>query len=100
VAGGWRRLHDGELRNLCILQIKDEMSGACSTHSRDEKCYKILVGNPPGKSPPGRPRRCWENNIRIDIREMEWESVDWTHLAQDRDQWKPLLYTVINLRVP
>jgi hypothetical protein len=48
----------------------------------------------------GRPRRRWEDNIRMDIREVEWEGVDWMHLVQDRDQWRAVVNMVMNLRVP
>jgi hypothetical protein len=49
--------------------------------------YSILFGRPEGKRPLGRPRRRWEDNIRMDLREIGWKDVDWVHLAQDRDQW-------------
>jgi hypothetical protein len=62
--------------------------------------YRILVGNPEGKRPLGRPKRRWEDNIRLDLREIEWEGVDCMHLAQDRDQWRSLVNTVMNHRVP
>jgi hypothetical protein len=62
--------------------------------------FKILVGKPLGKRPLGRPRHRWENNIRMGLREMGWEGVDWIHLAQDRGQWRALLDMVMNLRVP
>jgi hypothetical protein len=62
--------------------------------------YKILVGKPEGKRPLGRPRRRWVDNIKIDLREIEWDSMDWIELAQDRDQWRALVNTVMNLRVP
>jgi hypothetical protein len=62
--------------------------------------YRILAGKPEGKRPLGRPRRRWEDNIRIDLREIEWGGIDWIDLAQDRDQWRAFLNTVMNLRVP
>jgi hypothetical protein len=62
--------------------------------------YRILVGKPEGKRPLGRPRRRWEDNIRIDLREIGWGGMDWIDLAQDRDQWRALVNTVMNLRVP
>jgi hypothetical protein len=62
--------------------------------------YRILVGNPEGKRPLGRPRRKWMDNITMDIREIGWEGMDWIYLAQDRDQWRALVNTVMNLRVP
>jgi hypothetical protein len=57
--------------------------------------YRILVGKPEEKRPRG-----WEDNIRMDLREMRWGGVDWIDLAQDRDHWRPLVNTVMNLRVP
>jgi hypothetical protein len=60
----------------------------------------ILVGKPEGKRPLGRPRRRWEDNIKIDLREIGWGSMDWIDLAQDRDQWTTLENTIMNLRVP
>jgi hypothetical protein len=53
--------------------------------------YRILVGKPEGKRPLGRLRRRWEDNIRIDLREIGWGGMDWIYLAQDRDQWKALV---------
>jgi hypothetical protein len=62
--------------------------------------YRILVGNPEGKRPLGRPRRRWVDNIKLDLREIGWDGRDWIDLAQDRDQWKALVNAVMNLRVP
>jgi hypothetical protein len=62
--------------------------------------YNILVGRPEGKRPLGRPRRRWEDNINMDVREMGFGDVDWIHLAQDRDRWRAVVNTVMNLRVP
>jgi hypothetical protein len=61
---------------------------------------RILMGKPEGKRPLGRPRRRWMDNIKTDLREIEWDGVDWIHMAQDRDQWRALVNTVLNLRVP
>jgi hypothetical protein len=61
--------------------------------------YNILVGKPEGKRPLGRSWRRWEDNIKTDLNEMIWEGVDWIHLAQDRDQWRALMNTAMNLRV-
>jgi hypothetical protein len=61
--------------------------------------YRILVGKPEGKRPLGRPRRRWVDNIRVDLGEIGWDGVDWVDLAQDRDQWRALVNTVMNLRV-
>jgi hypothetical protein len=57
------------------------MGGACSTHGEKRNVYRILVGNPEGKRPLGRPRHRWEDNIRMDVREIGWSGVDWIDLA-------------------
>jgi hypothetical protein len=62
--------------------------------------YRILVRKPEGKRPLGRSRRRWEDSIRMDLREIGWGSMDWIDLAQDRDQWRALVNTVMNVRVP
>jgi hypothetical protein len=62
--------------------------------------YRILVGKPEGKRPLGRPRRRWVDTIKMDLRDIGWDGVDWIELAQDRDRWRALLNTVMNLRVP
>jgi hypothetical protein len=65
----------------------------------ETKVYKILVGKPEGKRPLGRPRRRWEDGIRMDLKEIGWGSVDWIQLAQDRDRWRAVVSAVMNLRV-
>jgi hypothetical protein len=57
-------------------------------------------GKPEGKRPLGRPRHRWVNNIKMDLREIGWGGMDWIDLTQDRDQWRVLVNTVMNLRVP
>ena len=61
--------------------------------------HRVLVGKPEGKSPLGRPRRRWEDNIELDLQEVGGGG-DWMELAQDRDRWRALVNTVMNLRVP
>jgi hypothetical protein len=61
------------------------MGGTCSMHGTDEKCIKCLCWKPEGKKQLGRPRRRWKDNIRMGLREIGSEGVDWIHLAQDRD---------------
>jgi hypothetical protein len=63
------------------------------------KAYRILVRKPEGKRPLGRVRRRWVDNIKMDLREIGWEGVNWIDLAQDRDQWRALVNTVMNIRV-
>jgi hypothetical protein len=58
------------------------------------------VGNPEGKKPLERPRSRWVDNIKMYLREIGWDGMDWIDLAQDRDQWRALVNTVMNLRVP
>jgi hypothetical protein len=60
----------------------------------------IFVGTPEGKMPLGRPRRRLVDNIKMDLRDIECDGVDWIDMAQDRDQWRALVNTVLNLRVP
>jgi len=62
--------------------------------------YRVLVGKSEGRRPLGRPRRRWEDNIRMDLREVGCGCGDWMELAQDRDRWRVLVSAVMNLRVP
>ena len=62
--------------------------------------HKVLVGKPEGKRPLGTPRRRWEDNIKTDLQEVGGGCGDWMELAQDRDRWRALVNTVMNLRVP
>jgi hypothetical protein len=61
--------------------------------------YRVLVGKPEGRRPLGRPRRRWEDVIRMDLEEICWGGVEWIHLAPDRDRWPALVNAVMNLRV-
>jgi hypothetical protein len=76
------------------------MGGACNTNGEKRNAYRILVGKPEGKRPPGRPRRRWMDNIKIYeyLREIGWDGVDWIDLPQDGDQWRALVNTVMNFR--
>jgi hypothetical protein len=62
--------------------------------------YRALVGKPDRRRPLGRPKRRWEDNIKMDLREVGWGRMDWINLAHDMDRWRALVYMVINLRVP
>jgi hypothetical protein len=66
----------------------------------NRNAYRILLGKPEGKRPLRRPRRRWVDNIKRDLRERGWVGVHWIDMAQDRDQWRGLVNTVLNLRVP
>jgi hypothetical protein len=82
-------------------QVKeDEMSGECSTNGEKRYTYRIFVGKPEGKSPLERRRRRWANNIKMDLREIGWDGMDWIDLTVDRDRWRALVNMVKNLRVP
>jgi hypothetical protein len=76
------------------------MGGACSTNGENRNAYRLLVGNLEGKRPLRRPIRRWVNNIKMGLREVEWCGMDWIDLAQDRDQWRVVVNTVVNLRFP
>jgi hypothetical protein len=76
------------------------MGGACGAHAGCKGYINILVGRPEGKRPLGKPRRRWEDNIKMNLREIRFGDVKWVHLAQDRDRWRALVNTVMNLRVP
>jgi hypothetical protein len=76
------------------------MGRACSTNGEKMNAYRILVGNPEGNRPLGGPRRRWVDNIKMNLREIGWNDMDWIDLAQDRDQWRALVKAVMNLRVP
>jgi hypothetical protein len=108
VTGGWIKLHNEELHNLysspsIIRMIKSRrmrMAGHVARMVAKWNAYRILVGKPEGKRQLGRPRRMWVDNIKMDLREMGWDDIDWIDLAQDRAQWRVLVNTVINFRVP
>jgi hypothetical protein len=108
VTGGWRKLHNEELHNLysspsIIRMIKSRrmrLAGYVARIGEKRNAYRILVGNLEGKRPLGRPRRRWGDNIKIDLREIGWVGMDWIDLAQDRGQWRALVNTIMNLRVP
>jgi hypothetical protein len=106
VTGDWRKLHDEELHNFYsspIRVIKSRRMGWAGHIARmweKRNADRILVGKPEGKRPLGRPRRRWKDNIKMDLKEIGWDGVDWFNIAQDRGQWRALVNTVLNLRVP
>jgi hypothetical protein len=106
VTGQWRKLHNEELHNLysspdIIRQVKSRRmrwAGHVERMGEERKVYKVLVGKPEGKRPLGRPRRRWEDGIRIDLREIGLGGVDLIRLSQDRDRWRAVVSAVMNLR--
>jgi hypothetical protein len=112
VTGGWRKLHNEELHGLysspSIVRVikarRKRRAGHVARMGEVRGAYSILVGKPEGRKSLGRPRRRWEDNIKMDLREILREirfgDVDWLHLAQDRDRWRAVVNTVMNLRFP
>jgi hypothetical protein len=76
------------------------MGRACSTTGEKRNVYRIFVGKPEGKRPLGRLRRRRADDIKMDLREIGWNNMDWIDLAQDRDSWKALVDTIMNVWVP
>ena len=72
------------------------MGGACCRRS----AYTVTVGRLDVKIPLGRPRRIWEDNIKMDLQEAGWTGMDWIDLAQNRDKWRAVVNAVMNLRAP
>jgi hypothetical protein len=103
----WRKLHNGELQNMysptnIIRQIKlrrMRWAGHVACMGEERKVYKLLVGKSGGKRPIGRLRHSSENGIKMDLRDIGWESVEWILQAQNRDQWLALVNTVMNFQV-
>jgi hypothetical protein len=108
VTGEWRKLHNEELNDLYSLpnlmrvtkSRRMRWAGHVARMWEGRGVYKVLVGKPEGKRPLGRPRRRWEENIRLDLQEVECGYVDWIGLVQDRDRWRVLVSAVRNLSVP
>jgi hypothetical protein len=83
-----------------IKSIMMKWAGHVARIGEKRNAYMTLVEKPEGKRPLGRPRRRWVDNIKIDLREIGWNGVDWIHTAQERERWRALVNTVLNFRVP
>jgi hypothetical protein len=104
----WRKLHNEELRDLysspsIVRIIKSRRmlwAGHVARMGKKRNAYRILVGKPEGKRPLGKPKRRRMDNIKMDLGEVGRSDVDWIGLAQDRNRWRALVNSVLNLRVP
>jgi hypothetical protein len=96
--------HNEELNNLysspSIIRIiksrRMRWAGHVARMGEKKNAYWILAGKPEGKRQRGR----WVDNIKMNLKEIGWDEIDWIDMAQDRDQWRALVYMVLNLRVP
>jgi hypothetical protein len=108
VTGEWRKLHNEELndpyRSPNIVRVIKSRRMRWARHvarmGESRGVYRVLVRKPERKRPFGRPRRRWDDNIKMDVEEMECGGMDWILLAQDRDRWRALLSAEMNLWVP
>ena len=75
-------------------------AGQLARMEQSRNAYRVLMGKPEGKRPLGRPRRRWEDNIKMDLREVCWDPGEWMDLVEDSDQWRAYVIAVINLRIP
>ena len=106
VTGEWRKLHNGELSDLYSLanivrMVKSRRmrwDGHVALLGEGRVVHRVLVGKPEGKRPLGRPRRRWEDNIKMDLQEVGMCCEDWMELAQDRDRWRALGSKVIGFQ--
>ena len=108
VTGEWRKLHNEELNNLysspntlrVIKSRRMRWAGHVACMGERRGMYRVLVAKPEGKRTLGRPRRRWEDNIKMNLQEVGCGGMDWIELAEDRDRWRALVNAVMNLRVP
>ena len=107
VRGQWRKLHNEELNDLycspnivrVIKSRRMRWAGHVARMEEGRVVRKVLVEKPEGKRPLGRPRRRWEDNIKMDLEEVGRDCGDWMELAQDMESWRALVSTVMNFRV-
>jgi hypothetical protein len=107
VTGGWRKLYNEELHNLysspsIIRMMKSKRmrwAGHVGRMGAKTNAYRILVGKREGKRRLGKLRHRWVDSINMDVRAIGWDGEDWIDMAQDSDQWRALMNTVLNLRV-
>jgi hypothetical protein len=85
---------------MCSFITSYSWAGHVVRRREKRNAYRILVEKPEGKTPLGRSRRKWEDNIKMDLREIGLGGMDWIDLVQDMDQWRALVNTAMNHRVP
>jgi hypothetical protein len=108
VTGEWRKLHNEELRDLysslsisrIIKSRRIRWADHVARMGEKRNAYRLLVGKPEGKRPLRRPRHRWVDNIRMDLGEVVWGYADCIGVAQDRNRWRALENSVLNVRVP
>jgi hypothetical protein len=108
VTGEWRKLRNEQLRDLysssSIIRIiksrRMRWAGHVGRMGEKRNAYRLLVGKPEGTRQLGRPRRRWVDNIRMELVEVGWGDVGWIGLAQDRNRWRALVNSILNLQVP
>jgi hypothetical protein len=106
--GSWRKLHNDKFHSLYsspnIIRVNKSRrmrwAGLVACMGEERGVYSVLVGRPKCKRPLGRPRRRWEDNIKMHLWELGIDVGNWIQLAQERVQWRAFVSTVINLRVP
>jgi hypothetical protein len=106
--GSWRKLHNDELHSLYsspnIVRVIKSRRMRWARHvarmGEGRGVYRVLVGRPEGKRPLGRSRHRWEDNVKMDLREIGIDGANWIQLVQDRVQWRAFVNTVMNLQVP
>jgi hypothetical protein len=108
VTGEWRELYNEELNdpysslnNVRVIKSRRmRWAGHEVRVGKERDVYRVLVGKPEGKKPLRRPRRRWENNVKMDFQEAECGVMDWIELVRDRGRWRALVNVVMNLRIP
>jgi len=108
VPGEWRKLHNEELNDLycspnivrVIKKSRMRWAGHVARVGESRGVYRVSVEKPERKRPLGRPRRKWDDNIKMDLKDVGCGGMDWIEVAQDRDRWRALVNAVMNLWVP
>ena len=108
MTGEWRKLHNEELNDLypspnivrLIKSRRMRWAGHVASMRERRGVYRVLVRKPERKRPLGRPRRRWEDSMKMDLQEVGCGGMDWMELAENMDRWRALVTAVMNIRVP